>query len=114
MATEPRPVLLQPTVYDPSAGDAFSGVQRNIEQEEAHRRLAEDSAARVRALQRAKEAVLSRLGREFCGRRGRAEDAAPPPPPPPCRLVAGHEPLLDDRGSMGSRSTLVPLFFSRN
>lgn len=123
MLAEPQPVLLQPTVYNPSAGPALdqgiSSVQRNIEQEEAHRHLAEDAVARVHALQRAKEAVLSKLGREFCSKRYGGGGGSG------CWLQArtqaggggrghGREVLLADRGSLGSRSTLVPLFFSRS
>ncbi|TPX17609.1 uncharacterized protein E0L32_012089 [Thyridium curvatum] len=74
--TDPLPVLLQPTTYDPSSSaaaaaataqldDGLSAVQRNIEMEEAHRRLAEDAEARTSALKRAKEAVLMKLGRDF-------------------------------------------------
>ncbi|KAJ6783632.1 hypothetical protein PWT90_05793 [Aphanocladium album] len=72
LSSDPQPVLLQPTIYDPnapkaapSADDGITAVQRNIEQEEAHRLLAEDAAARVSALQRAKEAVMTKLTREF-------------------------------------------------
>ncbi|KAM4063928.1 hypothetical protein HRG_007018 [Hirsutella rhossiliensis] len=124
LASDPRPVLLQPTVYNPSAlsapDEGISSVQRNIEREEAHRRLAEDAVARVRALQRAKEAVLSKLSREFCSKRNGGGGVSA------CRLVAGaqagggggdghgREVLMDDRGSLESRSTLVPLFFSRS
>ncbi|KAF4507852.1 hypothetical protein G6O67_004304 [Ophiocordyceps sinensis] len=120
---DPRPVLLQPTVYNPLARPApdegISSVQRNIELEEAHRRLAEDAVARTHALQRAKETVLSKLSREFCGKRhgggGRRGGAVAA-----CRLAVGagggggREVLMDDRGSLESRSTLVPLFFSRS
>lgn len=120
LAPDLRPVLLQPTVYKPQSarpapGEAISSMQRNIELEEAHRRLAEDARARPRALQRAKEAVLSKLGRDFCGRRNGAGA-------PSCRLAAGvhvargldGELPMDDRGSLESRSTLVPLLFSRS
>ncbi|PNY24217.1 Uncharacterized protein TCAP_05837 [Tolypocladium capitatum] len=92
LASNPHPVLLQPTVYDPSArhapDDGISSVQRNIEQEEAHRLLAEDAAARVSALRRAKAAVLSKLGREFCNKRSRAAAADAVTA---CRLMAGME-----------------------
>ncbi|KAF4125720.1 hypothetical protein GMORB2_0964 [Geosmithia morbida] len=71
---EPHPVLLQPTVYDASTRhraapphEDISAVQRNIEQEEAHRRLAEDTDARVSALRKAKAAVLNKLSREYGG-----------------------------------------------
>lgn len=84
---KPLPVLLQPTVYDPSArqlsgsaprGDdeaTLSPVQQHIEREEAQRRqnhlaMAEDADARSAALQKAKEAVLAKLSREFHRRMG--------------------------------------------
>ncbi|KAJ6443247.1 DNA replication checkpoint mediator [Purpureocillium lavendulum] len=71
LAADPRPVLLQPRTYDPctppaAADDGISSVQRDIEKEEAQRLLAEDASARASALQRAKEAVLAKLSREFC------------------------------------------------
>ncbi|RCI08973.1 hypothetical protein L249_5036 [Ophiocordyceps polyrhachis-furcata BCC 54312] len=71
-ALPPQLALLQPTVYNPGADD-------------------EDEAAtgRRHALQRAKEAVLSRLGRDFCR-------------------------PVEDRGSVESKSAVVPLFFRRS
>ncbi|KAI1501974.1 hypothetical protein F5X99DRAFT_381036 [Biscogniauxia marginata] len=66
--TEPNmPTLLQPTVYDPTAQlcSEISAVQRDIEAEEAQRLVAEDTEVQFSALKRAKERVLSRLGREF-------------------------------------------------
>lgn len=151
---EPHPVLLQPTVYDPqlrrragggpaSADEEISAVQRNLEQEEAHRRLAEDADARVTALRRAKAAVLNKLSREFGGasssssslkssgsRRGdrgrqssssnagfagRTADAVAA-----CRLMAGRDfgrcagiEVVEDRRTLESQSALVPLMFSR-
>ncbi len=78
---DPFPVLLQPTIYDPSAktgavvgvsatgsDDGLSAVQRSIEAELLAE--AEEAAARTSALKRAKEAVLSKLSREFCRRKG--------------------------------------------
>ncbi|KAI5927444.1 hypothetical protein F4810DRAFT_722628 [Camillea tinctor] len=61
------PTLLQPTVYDPTAQlcSEISAVQRDIEAEEAQRLVAEDVEMQFSALRRAKERVLSRLGREF-------------------------------------------------
>ena len=78
---DPLPVLLQPTVYDPSAktgpllgivpvepaDDGLSSVQRTIEADLLAE--AQDAAARSSALQRAKETVLAKLSREFCKRR---------------------------------------------
>ncbi|OAA72684.1 hypothetical protein LEL_08468 [Akanthomyces lecanii RCEF 1005] len=88
LSSEPRPVLLlQPTVYDPSAprqpsppcangDDGITAVQRNLEQEEAHRLLAEDASARVSALQRAKEAVMTKLTREFSRKLGHKSNSS--------------------------------------
>ncbi|KAI8629908.1 hypothetical protein F5Y19DRAFT_464232 [Xylariaceae sp. FL1651] len=61
------PTLLQPTVYDPTAElcSEISAVQRDLEAEEKHRLVAEDADVQTSALRRAKELVLSRLGREF-------------------------------------------------
>lgn len=120
LAADPHPVILQPAVYDPSCSrdDGISAVQRNIEQEEAHRLLAEDAAARVSALQKAKEAVLSKLSREFSAKRSKAADAVAA-----CRLMVSREwandmytmdVVVEDRGRMESRSALVPLMFSRS
>ncbi|TWU79116.1 hypothetical protein ED733_008774 [Metarhizium rileyi] len=109
-----QPVILQPTVYDPSCSqdNGISAVQRNLEQEEAHRLLAEDAAARVNALQKAKEVVLSKLNREFSVKRNKTADAVAA-----CRLMSGRGPsdmVVEDRLRMDSRSALVPLMFSRS
>jgi hypothetical protein len=63
------PTLLQPTVYDPTAElcSEISAVQRDLEAEEKHRLVAEDAEVQTSALRRAKELVLSRLGKEFSG-----------------------------------------------
>lgn len=68
LSTAPSmPILLEPHVYDPTAELCFeiTAVQRDIEAEEAQRRVAEDAEFQTSALKRAKELVLSRLGREF-------------------------------------------------
>ncbi|KAI2627350.1 hypothetical protein GGS26DRAFT_583024 [Hypomontagnella submonticulosa] len=61
------PILLGPTVYDPTADlcSEITAVQRDIEAEETLRLVAEDADMQTSALKRAKELVLSRLGREF-------------------------------------------------
>lgn len=132
---EPHPVLLQPTVYNPSSkhlsptGDeGISNVQRNIEQEEAHRRMAEDASARTSALRKAKQAVLQKLSREFCASQTpkramrRPADAVAA-----CRLMTASQlsvgcgaevledrrAVLESRRPMDSQSILVPLMFSR-
>ncbi|KAL2114510.1 hypothetical protein VUR80DRAFT_5995 [Thermomyces stellatus] len=80
---DPKPVLLQPTVYDPNSptskdpDDCITAVQRNIEKEETHRLLAEDEGTRTRALRRAKEAVLAKLSWEY------HKTNTPPPPHEP-------------------------------
>ncbi|KAI1122872.1 hypothetical protein F5Y10DRAFT_281348 [Nemania abortiva] len=66
--TSPQmPTLLQPKVYDPTAElcSEITAVQRDIEAEEKHRRVAEDAEMQTSALRRAKELVLTRLGKEF-------------------------------------------------
>ncbi|KAL2190663.1 hypothetical protein L209DRAFT_4596 [Thermothelomyces heterothallicus CBS 203.75] len=79
---DPLPVLLQPTVYDPSAkfgplldtpvsspisDDGLSPTQRSIEADMLAE--AEEAAARSSALKRAKQAVITKLSREFSKRR---------------------------------------------
>ncbi|KAI0431213.1 hypothetical protein F5Y09DRAFT_330515 [Xylaria sp. FL1042] len=61
------PTLLQPKVYDPTAElcSEITAVQRDLEAEEKHRRFAEDAEMQTNALRRAKELVLTRLGKEF-------------------------------------------------
>ncbi|KAF5651189.1 hypothetical protein F52700_94 [Fusarium sp. NRRL 52700] len=125
LISDPQPVLLQPTTYDPTArknasrdpDEGISPVQRNIEQEEAHRILAEDAVARVSALQKAKAAVLSKLSREFChSKKPRVGEANA------CRFLAGRDigtafgpsMIMEDRRALESRSVLVPLMFSRS
>lgn len=113
-----QPVLLQPTIYNPVAhhtpDEGISTVQRNIEQEEAHRLLAEDAAARISALQKAKAAVLMKLRGEFSSRKSRAADAVSA-----CRYMASREfvgcgrEVIEDRRALDSQSILVPLMFSR-
>ncbi|KAK3181840.1 hypothetical protein K4F52_006907 [Lecanicillium sp. MT-2017a] len=119
MASDPQPVLLQPTVYDPSGrkshDDGITAVQRNLEQEEAHRLLAEDAAARVSALQRAKDAVMNKLTREF-SKKAKTNGAVAA-----CRLLAsrdiggycGRDFVLEDRRTIESQSAVVPLMFNR-
>ncbi|KAI0446271.1 hypothetical protein F4803DRAFT_559630 [Xylaria telfairii] len=61
------PTLLQPTVYDPTAElcSEITAVQRDLEADEKHRLVAEDVEMQTSALRRAKELVLTRLGKEF-------------------------------------------------
>ncbi|KAI1211595.1 uncharacterized protein F4807DRAFT_395782 [Annulohypoxylon truncatum] len=61
------PILLSPTVYDPTAElcSEITAVQRDIEAEEAQRLVAQDTEMQTSALKRAKELVLSRLGSQF-------------------------------------------------
>ncbi|KAF7545082.1 hypothetical protein G7046_g9642 [Stylonectria norvegica] len=120
LATDPQPVLLQPSIYDPAtrrpSGGGISSVQRNMEQEATHRLLAEDPSARISALQKAKEAVLMKLSREFCAKKSRVVEASA------CRFLAGRDlatqfgpgMVMEDRRGLESRSILVPLMFSRS
>ncbi|KAK3902022.1 hypothetical protein C8A05DRAFT_15861 [Staphylotrichum tortipilum] len=85
--SDPLPVMLQPTVYDPSAkfgplltpeytpksDDGLSSAQRTIEAD--LRAEAEEAAARASALKRAKQAVMTKLSREFSKRKGDGGDA---------------------------------------
>lgn len=88
---DPLPVLLQPTVYDPSArfgpfmnspeayaseDDGLSPTQRVIEADLLAE--AEEAAARSSALKRAKQAVITKLSREFSkqNRKGSKDSAA--------------------------------------
>lgn len=96
--------VLQPTTFDPN----IQGVQRNLQQDAAHKELAEDPEKRVSALKKAKEAVLKQLGKEFCRnqeRKGHMRGFFKNT----CssgwksRAMVGHE----------SSTALVPLMFSR-
>lgn len=142
---DPLPVMLQPTVYDPSGAasrnsgttdphnDGLSSVQLTIERELLAE--AEDAAARTSALRRAKEAVLSKLSREFCRRGGRhrespavsgvgnfscaAQAAASSSMVMGLRLREGlfgksSLSVVPDHRSLESQSALVPLMFSRS
>lgn len=144
LSSDPQPVLLQPTVYDPNApkaahspDDGITAVQRNLEQEEAHRLLAEDAAARVSALQRAKAAVMTKLTREFSKKHSKSSvsnghhyhghGVGTNSAVAACRLMAGRDLLsgsgsyytgnsdfvLEDRRTMDSQTVMVPLMFSR-
>ncbi|OTA98610.1 hypothetical protein M426DRAFT_325847 [Hypoxylon sp. CI-4A] len=66
------PILLEPTVYDPTAElcSEITAVQRDIEAEETFRLVAEDVEMQTSALRRAKELVLSRLGSQFSSSAG--------------------------------------------
>ncbi|KAM0281596.1 hypothetical protein ACHAQH_003465 [Verticillium albo-atrum] len=125
MDTSQQPVLLQPTTYDPNRrnvaeadpNEGISSVQRNIEQEEAHRVLAEDAAARTSALQKAKEAVLLKLSAQF------SKKPVPTHGPDSCAMAArlreglfgkSYVSVLSDARGMSSQSALVPLMFTRS
>ncbi|EGR47682.1 uncharacterized protein TRIREDRAFT_4426 [Trichoderma reesei QM6a] len=128
MTSEPQPVLLQPTIYSPSShrqagpDEGISTVQRNLEQEKAHRLFAEDADARASALHKAKEAVLAKLGKEFynnnnnnSNKKERVADAASMCRYMGAREVSGcsGEMVIEDWRGLESRSALVPLMFSR-
>jgi hypothetical protein len=129
LARSPVPAMLQPTTYDPSAAqprpstdadDGLSAVQRNLEQEESQRRMAEDAEARYSALKKAKAAVLSKLGREF-QRRMAGREQQPPRMATGCGGEQGRRRLfgeslvsvVPEHRSIGGDSALVPLMFSR-
>ncbi|PNH41609.1 hypothetical protein VD0004_g5551 [Verticillium dahliae] len=133
MDTTQQPVLLQPTTYDPNRRHAadvdpdegISSVQRNIEQEEAHRVLAEDAAARSSALQKAKEAVLLKLSAQFSSSSSSSSSKKQVPShgPDSCAMAArlreglfgkSYVSVLPDARSMSSQSALVPLMFTRS
>ncbi len=100
---DPQPMLLQPTVYDPSTktstligismveepqhqqqpDDGLTSVQRSIEADLLAE--AQDAAARSSALKRAKETVLMKLSREFCKRK----PTSPPHSKDSAAVVAG-------------------------
>ncbi|CAH0024334.1 unnamed protein product [Clonostachys rhizophaga] len=120
---DPKPVLLQPAIYDPSGrrstppDESISTVQRNIEQEEAHRHFAEDAGARISALRKAKQAVLTKLSREFySGRKSTNQQAEAVAA---CRFMASREfagcgmEVIEDHRGPESQSLMVPLLFAR-
>lgn len=119
ISSSPQPVLLQPATYSPySARQAgpdpdggMSSVQRNLEREkEVNRRLfAEDADARANALQKAKEAVLAKLGREFYDAKNKMADKVSAR-----RYVSGcgGGVVMEDWRAMESRSAVVPLIYS--
>ncbi|KAH6690534.1 hypothetical protein F5X68DRAFT_203176 [Plectosphaerella plurivora] len=134
MDTSPPPVLLQPAVYNPShrasggraADHGISSVQRDIEKEEAHRVMAEDSVARTSALRKAKEAVLSKLSEQFMKKQQPRDNNGHHGPltgADSCamamRLREGlfgksFVSVLPDDRAMSSQSVLVPLMFTRS
>ncbi|KAH6609582.1 hypothetical protein Trco_002928 [Trichoderma cornu-damae] len=122
LTSAPQPVLLQPTIYSPAAhrqagpDEGMSTVQRNLEQEEAHRLFAEDADARASALHKAKEAVLAKLSKEFYDKRDRIADAVSVRRYMGVREVSGcsREMVMEDWRGLESRSALVPLIFSRS
>jgi hypothetical protein len=106
---EPHPLLLQPTVYDPSAkaprvvDDGLSTVQRCIEADMLAE--AQEAAARSSALQRAKETVLAKLSREFT-KHHRKVSGGPPHSKDSAAVVAGLSELnLGMNGNMAHQGT---------
>ncbi|KAK7739181.1 hypothetical protein SLS53_005817 [Cytospora paraplurivora] len=61
-----------------NVNDGLSGVQRNLEQEEMQRRFAEDAEARATALQKARDAVLRKMGRHNAANALNTVDEGPP------------------------------------
>ncbi|PBP19857.1 hypothetical protein BUE80_DR009333 [Diplocarpon rosae] len=60
--TVPTEEVLMPTKFNPNV----QGVQRDVEMEAAQQELADDPDKRISALKKAKEAVLTQLGKEYC------------------------------------------------
>ncbi|UKZ92084.1 uncharacterized protein TrAFT101_007053 [Trichoderma asperellum] len=118
--SSPQPVLLQPAIYSPyslhqaGTNEDMSTVQRSLEKEESHRLFAEDADARANALQKAKEAVLAKLSREFYDKKSRMADAVSARRYMNVREVSGcgRDMVMDDWRAMDSRSALVPLIYS--
>ncbi|RFU29135.1 hypothetical protein B7463_g7198, partial [Scytalidium lignicola] len=97
--------LLQPTTFNPNV----QGVQRNLAQDAAQQKLADDPAQRVSTLKKAKEAVLTKLSREY----SKGHEKKGP--------VAGffrnaYPSGMSGRGflRMESNTALVPLMFSHS
>lgn len=120
--SSPQPVLLQPAIYSPysprQAGpnEEMSSIQRSLEKEQNHRLFAEDADARANALQKAKEAVLAKLSKEFYDRKNknRMADSASARRYMNARGVngCGRDGLMKDWRAMDSRSAMVPLIYS--
>ncbi|KAL6906935.1 hypothetical protein GGI43DRAFT_420812 [Trichoderma evansii] len=118
--SSPQPVLLQPAIYSPysprQAGpnEGLSSVQRNLEKEDNYRLFAEDADARANALQKAKEAVLAKLSKEFYDKKNRMADAVSARRYMNARDVGGcsRDMVMEDWRAMDSRSALVPLIYS--
>ncbi|KAL3422485.1 hypothetical protein PVAG01_06641 [Phlyctema vagabunda] len=95
---------LQPTVYNPH----IQGVQRNAVLDAVHQELADDPERRVSTLKKAREAVLMKLGKEFCKGQEKKESLRG-------YLKSSCSTGRRGRALMGQESTtaLVPLMFSR-
>ncbi|PQE24489.1 splicing factor U2af large subunit A protein [Rutstroemia sp. NJR-2017a WRK4] len=96
--------LLQPTVFDPN----ISGVQRDFQREEAQQELIDDPEKRMRALKKAREAVLKQLGKEFCKTQEKAQEKERP------LKATCASATKKSRGFFGheSNTALVPLMFT--
>lgn len=97
--------LLQPTTFDPTV----QGVQRNLEQDAARQKLADDPDQRISTLKKAKEAVLTKLSREF----SKGQERKGPVAgffKNSCSSAVSRRGLL---GGLDSNTALVPLMFSR-
>lgn len=94
--TKPKQVN---TAMDPN----IQGVQRNLSMEAAQDELANDPEKRVSALKKAREAVLSKLGKEFYKSTSSGRGL----------LFKNTCSGSSSRFGMGSNSALVPLMFSR-
>jgi hypothetical protein len=98
---EQQPILLQPKTFNPGLDPNVQGVQRNLAQDAAMKELADDADKRVSALKKAREAVLSKLSKEFLKSSTRTNMYKNS-----CSSAVG-------RMGHPSSSALVPLMFSR-
>ncbi|KAL7897611.1 hypothetical protein HDV63DRAFT_367722 [Trichoderma sp. SZMC 28014] len=114
----PQPVLLQPAIYSPysprQAGpnEGMSSVQRTLEKEENHRRFAEDADARANALQKAKEAVLAKLSKEFYDKKTKNKTSTRRYMNARDMSGCGRNVAMEDWRAMDGRGAMVPLIYS--
>ncbi|RDW62676.1 hypothetical protein BP5796_10978 [Coleophoma crateriformis] len=95
---------MQPVVFDPN----IQGVQRNAAVDAAQQELVDDPERRISTLKKAKEAVLMKLGKEFCKGQERKDHLKG-------YLKNTCSTGMKSKALLGKESTsaLVPLMFSR-
>jgi hypothetical protein len=99
MAAESVVELLPSTTFDPN----IQGVQRNLAMEESQQQLVDDVERRVSTLKKAREAVLMRLGNQFCKTQAREQP----------RGIFGRKDKHHIGSGMNSSTQLVPLMIFR-